>query len=294
MRTFTILLFSILISCSNKEKTECNYITDYYPNTANAEVEYYLGNYEKAFDYYQKAFENCDAITLGTHHDTDKFAKICAELGKNDLAIDYIEKTISKGGSLNGFQNDEIFNDIFKMERGKKLIAEYDSRREEYINSLNMTLRAELQAMIEIDQRLVGQQEKRDSVFKVNDKRLVEIFDEFGYPNEQVIGNYGIDFTSADPTILLLHTDDSIRINYFIPKVKEFVKNGKCPPNTLGAMYDNLELYNEQPQTHGTYESQNGGYANMISDLSKVNANRAKIGLPSLKMTRKIDSLKLQ
>ncbi|HLW33614.1 MAG TPA: tetratricopeptide repeat protein [Aequorivita sp.] len=95
MRTFTILLFSILISCSNKEKTECNYITDYYPNTANAEVEYYLGNYEKAFDYYQKAFENCDAITLGTHHDTDKFAKICAELGKNDLAIDYIEKTIS-------------------------------------------------------------------------------------------------------------------------------------------------------------------------------------------------------
>lgn len=294
MRTFTILLFSILISCSKKEKAECNYITDYYPNTANAEVEYHLGNYEKAFDYYQKAFENCDAIKLGTHHDTDKFAKICAELGKNDLAIDYIEKTISKGGSLNGFQSDKVFKDIFKTERGKNLITEYDTRRKEYINSLNMALRTELQAMIEIDQRLVGQQEKRDSVFKVNDKRLVEIFDEFGYPNEQVVGNYGIDFTSADPSILLLHTDDSIRINYFIPKVKEFVKNGKCPPNTLGTMYDNLELFNKQPQTHGTFESRNGGYANMISDLSKVNANRAEIGLPSLKMTKKIDSLKRQ
>ena len=157
-----------------------------------------------------------------------------------------------------------------------------------------MDLRAELQAMREIDQRLVGQQEKRDSVFKVNDKRLVDIFNKFGYPNEQVVGNYGIDFTSADPTILLLHTDDSIRINYFIPKVKEFVKNGKCPPNTLGTMYDNLELFNKQPQTHGTYQSQNGGYANMISDLSKVNANRAEIGLPSLKLTKEIDSLKRQ
>ena len=294
MNKLTIIIFSLLVSCSSKEKSECNYITDYYPNTANAEFEFYSGNYEKAFDYYQKAFQNCDAIKIGTHHDTDKFAKICAELGKNDLAIDYIEKTITKGGLLNRFQNDEIFNNIFKTERGKKLIAEYDKRREDYLKSLNMDLRAELQAMIEIDQRLVGQQEKRDSVFKVNDKRLIEIFDEFGYPNEQVVGNYGIDFTSTDPTILLLHTDDSIRLNYFIPKVKEFVKNGKCPPNTLGTMYDNLELFNKQPQTHGTYESQNGGYANMISDLSKVNANRAEIGLPSLKMTKKIDSLKHQ
>src|SRR5699024_2353707 len=232
MRTLTFLLFSILISCSNKEKAKCNYITDYYPNTAKAEVEFYLGNYEKAFDYYQKAFKNCEAIKMGTHHDTDNFAKVCAALGKNDLAIDYIEKTISKGGSLQGFENDKIFNDIFKTERGKKLIAVYDTRRKEYTNSLNMTLRAELQVMIEIDQRLVDQQEKRDSVFKVNDKRLVEIFEEFGYPNEQIVGNYGIDFTSADPTILLLHTSDSIRINYFIPKVKEFVKNGQCPPNT--------------------------------------------------------------
>lgn len=294
MRIFTIFLFSILLSCSSSKKGDCNYITDYYPNTNKAEIEFYLDNYKKAYDYYQKAFENCDAIKIGTHHDTDIFAKICAELGKDDLAIDYIEKTINKGGTLNGFQNDEVFNDIFKTERGKKLIAEYDTKREKYTNSLNMALRAELQAMIEIDQRLVEQQEKRDSVFKVNDKRLVEIFDEFGYPNEQVVGNYGIDFTSADPTILLLHTADSIRINYFIPKVKEFVKNGKCPPNTLGTMYDNLELFNKQPQTHGTYKSQNGGYANMISDISKVNENRAEIGLPTLKTTREIDSLRRQ
>lgn len=292
MRIFKILLLSIFLSCSNDEKTECNYITDYYPNTAKAEIEFYSGNYEKAFDYYQKAFENCDAIKLGTHYDTDNFAKICAELGKENLALDYIEKTINKGGTLNGFQRDKTFDNLFKSEKGKKLIADYDKKRKEYINSLNIELRSELQKMIELDQKLSGIQ--RDSIFKVNDLRLVEIFEEIGYPNEQVVGNYGIDFTQADPTILLLHTDDSIRINYFIPKVKEFIRNGNCPPRTLGAMYDNLELYNDQPQTHGTYENQNGGYSNMISDLSKVNTNRAEIGLPNLKMTREIDSLKSQ
>src|SRR5690606_3752431 len=211
MRIFAILLFSIFLSCSNEKKTDCNYITDYYPNTVKAEVEFYLGNYDKAYEYYRKAFENCNAIKLGAHHDTDMFAKVCVELGKNDLALDYIEKTIEKGGTLNEFQSDSIFDKILKSSRGKKIIAEYDKKREEYLNSLNIELRNELQEMIAIDQSLVGKQRERDSIFKINDLRLVEIFEEFGYPNEQVIGNYGIDFTYADPTILLLHTDDSIR-----------------------------------------------------------------------------------
>jgi tetratricopeptide (TPR) repeat protein len=294
MKLLSTFLILILVGCAKEQKTDCNYITDYYPQTAKAEVEFYSGNYEKAYGYYQKAFEYCDAIAIGTHHDTFIFSKVCAELGKDDLAIDYMEKTLSKGRTLSSYENDKIFESILKTERGQNLISNYDKIREQYLSSLNMDLRSEIQAMIEIDQKLVGQQEKRDSVFKVNDKRLVEIFHEIGYPNEQVVGNFGVDFSSADPRILLFHTDDSIRINYFIPKIKEFVKNGQCSPITLGSMYDNLELFNKQPQTHGTYESQNGGYSNMISDLSKVNANRAEIGLPSLKMTKKIDSLKRQ
>jgi len=293
MKTFTkLLLFILLISCSDKEKSECNYITDYYPITAKAEIEFYLGNYEKAYDYYQKAFENCDVIRLGVQQDTDKFAKICAKLGKEDLAIEYIKKAISKGSTIGTFQNNEIFNNIFKSKKGQELIAEYDNRRKEYINSLNMDLRNEIIKMIDIDQGLVGNPEERIKVFKKNDKRLVEIFDEIGYPNEQVVGNFGVDFTSADPRILLLHTDDSIRINYFIPKIKEFIEKGQCPPITLGTMHDNLAIYNKQPQTHGTYINSTGEYSNMISDVNRVNTNRAEAGLPSLKMTKKIDSLK--
>ena len=294
MRKLLTLSLFIILGCKSETKTECNYITDYYPQASKAEVEFHLGNYEKSYEHYQKAFENCDAIAIGAHHDTFRFSKVCAGLGKENLALDYMEKSISQGRTLRSFENDEIFEDILKTQKGKNLIANYDKIREKYLNNLNMDLRSEIQSMIEIDQRLVGQQEKRDSVFKVNDKRLVEIFEEFGYPNEQVVGNYAIDQINSNPSILLLHTDDSIRINYFIPKVKDFVKNGKVPPYVLGTMYDNLALFNEEPQTHGTYESQNGGYANMISDTTKVNTNRAEIGLPSLTMSEEINRLRRQ
>lgn len=293
MRIIIILILSILFSCSNNIKINCNYITDYYPNTSLAEIEFYSGNYKKAFVYYQKAFENCDAIRLGNHYDTDNFARVCAELGKDDLALEYIEKTVIKGGTLAGFQRNKVFDNIFKTKRGQNLISDYDKKREKYLNSLNMGLRSELQNMIRLDQKL-NMTKFQDSMFLVNDKRLIEIFEKYGYPNAQVVGNYGIDQIQADPTILLLHTDDSIRINYFIPKIKDFIKNGSCPPRTLGAMYDNLELFNDQPQSYGTYENDSGGYANMISDISKVNANRKNIGLPTLEMTKRIDSLKRQ
>ncbi len=44
MRTFTSLLFLFLFSCANQQEKECNYITDYYPKTTQAEIEFYLGN----------------------------------------------------------------------------------------------------------------------------------------------------------------------------------------------------------------------------------------------------------
>lgn len=291
MRILTIIMILILFSCGNQEKENCNYITDYYQNTAKAEIEFYSGNYQEAFDFYQIAFRNCKAINIGTHNDTWKFAKVCAELGKTKLALNYIEKRIINGGVIGEFQRDDIFKSILNSTRGQKIVSGYNKMREEHIATLNLDLRAELQKMIEIEQNL-NSTKLDDSIYRVNDKRLVEIFEKYGYPNEQIVGSYIIDRISADPTILLLHSRDSIRINYFIPKINKYVRDGKCPPIIAGLLYDNLELYNDQQQTHGTYTNINGGYPNMISDISKVNSNRLSIGLPTLEMTEKIDSLK--
>lgn len=286
------IIFLLFLSCQQTEKTSCNYITDYYPYNYQAEIEYYLGNYEKSFELYKKALKYCEAVGVGTHQDARIFARVCAKLGKEDLALEYIEKRISNGGILQEFQDDSIFTTLLNTKRGQKIVSEYDLNRTKLIDQLNVELRTELQNMIQLDQRLVGQQEKRDSVFKVNDLRLVEIFEQYGYPSEKVIGPYNIDQIQADPSILLLHSNDSIRLNYFIPKIKKYIENGQCSPFVLGIMRDNLELYNDKPQTHGTYLNGNGGYARMISDKSKVNSNRKSIGLPPMEISKRLDSLK--
>jgi len=292
VKTLIPILTYILVGCSEPTHKDCNYVTDYYPYTAKAEVEFHSKNYNEAYNYYNKAFKSCSSISNGTLNDTQNFAKICAALGKIDLALDYILKTFDQGGTLNTFLNDPVFNSVFESEKGKQLVKEYDVRRTNYLKSINLNLRIELQKMIALDKQLVG--ESRDSIFHVNELRLVQIFDEHGYPNEQIIGNYGLDQIMADPNLLLLHTSDSLRIHYFIPKIEEFVKEGKCEPLILGMLYDNLSLFNNRPQTYGTYQNSEGGYAHMISDTSLVNKNRAGIGLPSLAITEKIKKLKFQ
>lgn len=132
---------------------------------------------------------------------------------------------------------------------------------------------------------------KMDSIDSIHEKRLIELFEQGIYPNDEMVGSYSIDNTSTDVSILLLHTRDSIRLNYFVPKVKEFIKNGKGSPLALGNMLDQYHLYNDQPQIYGTYTAREGGYAEMIPDLKKVDSNRVSIGLPPLALQEKRDSI---
>src|SRR5690606_8706767 len=135
---------------------------------------------------------------------------------------------------------------VFKSDQGKKIVASYETDRAEYLSHLDLELRSEIQEMIRQDQMSVEEQEKRNIIFETNTSRLIEIFEEKGYPGDDLIGPFNVDFSHSDITILLLHTSDSIRINYFIPKLKEYVKEGACDPETLGVVIDNLHLYNDE------------------------------------------------
>lgn len=131
---------------------------------------------------------------------------------------------------------------------------------------------------------------KQDSIDKLHEKRLIEIFESIGYPTDNIVGPFTM-YYPVDLVLFLLHTEDSIRMNYFVPKVKEFVINGTAPPRALGTMIDQYYLYNGEPQIYGTYQAQNGGYAEMIDDLKKVDSNRISIGVPPLELKEKKDSL---
>lgn len=295
MRILLFLTFTLTLSCSQRNKPDCNYITDYYQTIYQAELAYELKDFEKAFELYRSAFNSCTPINTYTYNEIGKYAEVCSILGHDEQALDFIELGLKNGDELKWKLEDPVYSKVFTTEGGQKLIANYDKIRSDYLNGINLELRKEIQEMSRLDQLYRNgqyQENKQDSIDKLNTNRLKEIFEQFQYPNNQVIGNYSVDGIQTDIITMLLHTSDSIRMSYFVPKLKEFVKAGTCSPKTLGQVIDQFYLYNGEPQTHGTYESQNSKYANMISDRGQVNQNRISIGLSTLELNEKIDSVK--
>ena len=295
MRKILLLLSIIIFSCATEEKTTCNYITDYYPTIYKADIEFRMGNYGEAFALYRDAFNSCEAKNTSTYYELSNFTESSAILEKYDITYEYSKKTIQNGIELSSFENNPNFEEFLLSDYGKKFIAEYDSLRQEFIDNADLELRDELTAMRTADQLYRNQGSdadwtKQDSIDKLHEERLFEIFETIGYPTDKIVGPHTMDY-KVDVNLLLLHTDDSIRMHYFVPKVKEFVKNGTAPPRSLGTMIDQYHLYNGEPQIYGTYEAQEGGYANMIDNLEKVDSNRISIGLPKLELKEKKDSL---
>lgn len=295
MRIVLPLIFILIISCSQQSKPACNYITDYYQTIYQAELSYELKDYERARELYQSAFNTCTPINTSTYNEIRKYAEVCSILGHNKLALDFIKLDLKNGSELKWLLQDSIYSKVFATKDGQKLIASYDDIRSEYLKRINLELRKEIQEMNRLDQLYrngQNQGNKQDSIDIVNSNRLIEIFEKIGYPNEQVIGRFSIDWIPTDVNTMLLHTSDSIRMSYFVPKLKEFIKTGACSPKILGQVIDQFYLYNRQPQTHGTYESQDSKYANMIGDRNQVNKNRISIGLSPLELDERIDSIK--
>lgn len=295
MKYFTIILLFIFTSCKTLQKSGCNYITDYYPIIYKADLEFITQNYEKAFELYQDAFKSCPPPKELTYGEIGNFAETCAILGKNDLAVEYMKKDIQRGMEIKWMQQNENFNKFFASKQGKKLISDYDHLRQTALSSFNLELREELKKMIIEDQKYRPGNyrenvDKQEAIDDYNTKRIIEIFNDFGFPNETVTGNYSIDQLDVRINGMLLHTSDSIRINYFVPKITEFVINGTCRPETLASIIDQYHLYKGRPQIYGTYGI-GKKYDNMLSDRKIVDSNRISVGLQPLESKEKRDSI---
>lgn len=295
MRKISILALILIFSCHTAKESECNYITDYYQKVYKADWEFETKNYKKVFELYKVAFKSCEAKNTSTYNEIEKFTETSAILGKYDLTYEYAIKAILNGVEFKRFENNNNFNEFLVSDLGQKLISEYPGLRRNFENNADFKLRDELISMRSADQMYRGGYEvtdwaKQDSIDKIHELRLIEIFETIGFPTEKLVGPHTRDYP-VDIGLFMLHTEDSIRMNYFVPKIKEFVLNGTAPPIILGNMIDQYYLYNDEPQIYGTCLSHGGGYAEMIDDLIKVVSNRVSIGLPPLKMQEKRDSL---
>ncbi|MDF1698345.1 MAG: hypothetical protein P1U56_21020 [Saprospiraceae bacterium] len=285
----------LLISCTSDKSNDCNYITDYYPLMYKADIAFEMEDYEEAFRWYSHAFKKCKAKNTSTFNEMRNYTESAALLGKFDVAYDFAKKQILQGIEFSRFENNPNFEEFLNSDYGIKFKNEYGELRQNFVNQANFELRDELIAMLDADQKYRGanytsNHTRVDSIDKVHEKRLIELFETIGYPTDEMVGSNSRDY-QVDVGVLLLHTEDSIRMNYFVPKVFEFVKNGQASPKVLGSMVDQYYLYNREQQIYGTYKAQGGGFANIIDDLSEVNRNRISIGLPSLELKEQRDSI---
>ncbi len=295
MRKLSILLAIFIFSCQAEQKSDCNYIVDYYQTVYMADLEFETKNYEKAFKLYQDAFTSCEAKNTPTYNEIGNFIEISAILKKYNITYEYARKQILNGVEFNWFENNNNLSEFLSSDFGQELASEYEKLREDFENKADFKLRDELIAMRQIDQLYRGGTEeadvaKRDSIDKVHELRLIDIFETIGFPTDKLVGPHTRDYP-VDIGLFMLHTNDSIRMNYFVPKIKKFVINGKASPRILGTMIDQYYLYNDEAQIYGTYKAQGGGYATMIKDLKNVDSNRISIGLPPLKLKEKKDSI---
>ncbi|PWL27679.1 MAG: hypothetical protein DCO96_10260 [Fluviicola sp. XM-24bin1] len=302
---FLILLFPFILAFGgnlnsvNNKHLDCNYIKDYYPYVHSGMLEYERGNYQESYEYFSKAFDKCPPKNTLEYYELDKMGELCVRLQNFKEAQKYIRESCLQGRNLDYIIDDSLYLDFFDSKHGRDLIKNYTSYREEYLSSINLELRNELILMKSEDQkyRQSGHQffkdnfEKAKTIDSLNSNRLIQIFDSIGYPNSNIIGNHTLDGGHIRLNIVLLHTEDSIRLNYFAPKINEFVRSGKCDPELLGNLMDQFYLYNKEPQIYGTYSGMNSPYAHMIHRDS-VNLNRLSIGLPTLEQKEELDSLK--
>ena len=63
---------------------------------------------------------------------------------------------------------------------------------------------------------------------------LQELMAKYGYIDIPLIGDSQIDGKSVSISGILLHTPDSVRIEFWIPLLKNEIRRGSCSPYTLG------------------------------------------------------------
>lgn len=286
---FVLIGICFALGCNSGQSS--NYIEDYYPHMYQGDLAFLKEDYTIAYQSLKKAINNLPPLNMPPYYELEKLLKAAIILGKEQEALNYLKPLIQKGYEFKTFEEDAIISKLSKHSQWKKIKEEYPVMRQAYLDKIDLNLRKEIIEMKSKDQmyrgrgdahNFIAQQDSLDTLIQL---RLVQIFENHGYPNLQVIGNQTVDGVyNLGIGAILLHTPDSLRLHYFIPKLEEFVKAGRCESEVLGTVIDQYHLKKEGQQIYGTFQNGEGGLASVKNEV-EMNTRRKEIGLPPIEMT---------
>ncbi|RXG20668.1 hypothetical protein [Leeuwenhoekiella aequorea] len=291
-----ILAFSITIILFGIHKISAQNYLNYYETINKAEIENLDGNFKKSDSLYRIAFK----LVEKPFKDDLLLASINSEnLNDNQKTYEYLKKGISVGLTKKRIRKE--LSEFKKSVKWKPLKKEYDLIRENYLKSLNLTLRNELLKMVEEDQSarhpIFGSWKKMKKTDTYNHNHLLEIIKEnIGkWPGRINIGDGNEDgkYAYGEITIMLHHFSTEQVMN-LKPILIEAILNGNLSPYNIAYPldYKNLKtiakrkrgntIFVETCNIIGSYLGSKSKEA-IICDCETAEKERKRIGLEPLK-----------
>lgn len=280
----------VIVSCKSKKlielettNREINYIP-YFLKVYEADSLYIVKEYEKAYRILGGLFKEYKPLNIEQYKEYETYISCAYVLNMKINFKDSILKSIELYGSNSRyFKYDSLMNETFKNVK----FASDDILRstKAYRSTLNFRLRDSIQVMCRMDQE-VRQKELIDyrnmsKVDSLNQIKLENIFNKYGFPHEKLIGEFYIDSTDINLGAIFLHTEKKFRLNFLLPNILNFVKKGLAYPENYTQSYDRYLEDSSGKQLYGSYNLKRLKQTIEFIDKKNLDSIRRSVGLPS-------------
>lgn len=287
----TLIISFFIFSTSTAQKFYSSYHPDYILNIDSADFYFEQNQFEIAKPFFEKALAVHDYSFLS------KFKLAVCHFEVNDkTGNDWLAKAAYQNWEHFCKQEDNDYKT--QLDKYSDLInwQNLNGICEKRHNDLDSNLMQILTEIDKFDQGIrrgdlteedYAASEYYDSemgylVDSVNLNRMMDIFQEHGYPGKDLVGP----FLAYTGYLVLQHADLRPDIQeQFYPLLKTAVENHQVPKNTIAYLNDRIKVNRRECQDFGTqmgYDEEAGYFMQPVTDLKNLNKRRAEYHLPPI------------
>ena len=277
---FLTKLISLYLLVAIQSNGNLDY-THYHQQIVEVETLVASEKYDNALQIYESLFEQYEFVFL---RDYQIATQLALHIGDETKAILFLKKGIESGWEMKAIKQNKFLNKLRKSDEWKSIQEQYPDLHEKYEATLNKPVRKKVKKMFSKDQSKAfaalftfssdGQDKYAERKFAPHSeeqlKNLMDVFNQFGYPGEKLIGN---DYWMS--TILSHHNSISAAYNTkdtlyqsIQPKLWNALKTGEISSFEYVIIDEWYRMTTNQKLTYGIIQEP------LKKDLDKINELR--------------------
>lgn len=301
----TVIIFALLIGCKTNHikniDTDNEYIRigdknadyiPYYLKVYEADSLHLVGDYKQSQHILDSLFKKFEPVNLSFYNEYFTFYRNKMLLNDFDKIDIVLKKLVNNYGfNIGLYLNDSLNNLAMKKAKftQQDLIGFYDN----YVKSLNLEYRYNIEKMIENDQRVRLEVPRNKEEWKKVDAENAEtikfLLAKYGYPNVKKIGRHNFSKKNSNIGTLFLHATKEARESYILDLMWESVKKGECEPTDFATVFDKYLLVTGKYANkvlYGELRDPSQSLDILVVNPKKIDSIRKSIGLEHLNYKR--------